>query len=211
MTTRPRSTSFAMGALLTVALTTGACASSSDVIAFPLVYQPTNKADTSKAAGLAPIPEGTLLFLPQVVDRRQIQDPNILGISQEADPDANVYNAAGGQVPTEFLRNVMAKELSAMGFQVTADPVAATHTVQLQLDQFWLVEGSTFQGTVMGQVWLIDRSGTTRWQGPITGKSSRWGRSLSPENYLQAISDATLEAAVKLATTAEFRAALAAQ
>lgn len=200
-----------MGALLTVALAAGACASSPETIAFPLVYQPTNKADPGKAAGLAPIPEGTLIFLPQVVDRRQIQDPHLLGVSEEADPDTPVYNAAGGQVPTEFLRNVMAKELAAMGFAVTADPVAATHTVQLQLDQFWLIEGNTFQGTVMGQAWLIDRSGTTRWQGPIAGKSSRWGRSLSPENYLQAISDATLEAAVKLATTPEFRAALAAQ
>lgn len=211
MTSRSRSTSFACGALLTVALSAGACASSPDLISFPLVYTPTNKADASKTAGLPPIPEGTLVFLPQVVDKRQLQDPHVLGISEEANPDAPVYNAAGGQVPSEFLRNVMAKELAVMGLPVTADPVAATHTVQLQLDQFWLVEGSVFQGTVMGQAWLIDRSGTTRWQGAIAGKSSRWGRSLSPENYLQAISDATLEAAVKLASTPEFRAALAAQ
>lgn len=211
MTSRPRSSSFACGALLTVALAAGACASSPDLISFPLVYTPTNKADPTTALNLPPIPQGTLVFLPQVVDKRQVQDPNVLGVSEEANPDAPVYNAAGGQVPAEFMRNVMAKELAAMGLQVTADPVAATHTVQLQLDQFWLVEGSTFQGTVMGQAWLIDRSGTTRWQGAIGGKSSRWGRSLSPENYLQAISDATLEAAVKLATNPEFRAALAAQ
>jgi hypothetical protein len=211
MTSRSRSTSFACGALLTVALSAGACASSPDIISFPLVYSPTSTADASKAVNLPPIPQGTLIFLPQVVDRRQIQHPHMLGISEEADPDTPVYNAAGGQVPTEFLRNVMAKELAVMGLPVTADPVAATHTIQLQLDQFWLVEGNTFQGTVMGQAWLIDRSGTTRWQGSIGGKGSRWGRSLEPENYLQAISDATLDAAVKLATNPEFRAALAAQ
>ncbi|MFY0532519.1 hypothetical protein [Nannocystis pusilla] len=138
-------------------------------------------------------------------------DPHLLGVSEDANPDLPVYNAAGGQVPTEYVRNVFAKELSALGFPVTADPQAATHTLQLQLDQFWIVEGNTYQAALMAQGWLIDRNSTTLWQGPIAGKSSRWGRSQEENNFLQAFGDATLDGSVKLAQTPEFRNALAAQ
>lgn len=211
MHTRPRLSILACGGLLTAALTAGACSSSPDIISFPLVYNPSEKADPAKVAGLAPIPPGTLIFIAQIVDKRQVQDPNLLGISEDANPDAPVYNAAGGQFPTEYVRNVYAKELTALGFPITADPVQATHTLQLQLDQFWIVEGSTYQATVMAQAWVIDRSGTTRWHGPIVGKSSRWGRSQSQDNFLQAFGDATLDSSVKLAVTPDFRASLAAQ
>lgn len=196
------------GGLLSAALALG-CASSPDIISFPLVYKPTSKADPGKAAGLPAIPAGTQIFLSQIVDKRQVPDPNVLGVSEES-KGAPVYNAAGGQVPTEFMRNVYAKEMAAMGFAVTADPVAATHTIQLQLDQFWVVEGNVYKATVLGQAWLIDRTGTTRWQGPVAGKSSRWGRSHSESNYLESFSDATLDAAVNLAINPELRAALAA-
>lgn len=211
MFTRPRPSILACGGLLTAALTAGACASTPDMLAFPLVYTPTEKVDPTKTAGLAPIPAGTVIFIAQIVDKRQVQDPNLLGISEDANPDAPVYNAAGGQVPTEFVRNVFAKELSALGFPITADPVAATHTLQLQLDQFWVVEGNTYQATIAAQGWIIDRTGTTRWHGQILGKSSRWGRSQEKDNYLQAFSDATLDGSVKLASAPEFRASLAAQ
>lgn len=197
------------GGLLSAALALG-CASSPDIISFPLVYTPTSKADPGKTAGLPAIPAGTQLFLSQIVDKRQVPDPNVLGLSEESNPHAPVYNAAGGQVPTEFIRNVFAKEMAAMGFAVTADPVAASHTLQLQLDQFWVVEGNVYQATVLGQAWLIDRTGTTRWQGPVAGKSSRWGRSRSESNYLEAFSDATLDSVVKLASNPEFRGAIAA-
>lgn len=208
MQQRARSSLLTCG-LLSAALTAGACASSPDIISFPLVYTPTDKADPDKAAGLAPVPAGTAIFIAQIVDKRQVQDPHLLGISEDANPDAPVYNAAGGQVPTEYVRNVFAKELTALGFPITADPVAATHTLQLQLDQFWIVEGNTYQATLMAQGWLIDRSGTTRWQGPISGKSSRWGRSQEEKNFLQAFGDATLAGTIKLAQTPEFRTALA--
>lgn len=209
MQQRARSSLLACG-LLSAALTAGACASSPDLISFPLIYTPTDKADPAKAAGLAPVPAGTAIFIAQIVDRRQVQDPHLLGLSEDADPDAPVYNAAGGQVPTEYVRNVFAKELAALGFPITADPVAATHTLQLQLDQFWIVEGNTYKATLMAQGWLIDRTGTTRWQGPIAGKASRWGRSQEESNFLQAFGDATLDSTVKLAQTPEFRNALAA-
>ncbi|HEY8379458.1 MAG TPA: hypothetical protein VIK91_23360 [Nannocystis sp.] len=208
MSTRPR-LSLLCGGLLTAVLTTGACSSTPDVIAFPLVYSPTEKVDASKTMGLPPIPAGAVIFIAQIVDKRQVSDPNLLGISEDANPDAPVYNAAGGQYPTEFLRNVFAKELGALGFPITADPVAATHTLQLQLDHFWIVEGNTYQATVQAQGWVIDRSGTTRWHGGIVGKSSRWGRSQKPENFLQALSDATLDTVMKFALTPEFRTAFA--
>lgn len=206
---RARSSLLACG-LLSAALTAGACASSPDIISFPLVYSPSDKADPSKVAGLVPVPPGTLIFIAQIVDKRQVQDPHLLGISEDANPDVPVYNAAGGQVPTEYVRNVFAKELAGLGFPVTADPQAATHTLQLQLDQFWIVEGNTYQATLMAQGWLIDRNSTTLWQGPIAGKSSRWGRSQEESNFLQAFGDATLDGSVKLAQTPEFRNALAA-
>lgn len=210
--TRPRLTLFACGGLLCAALAAGGCRRSSpDLISFPLVYTPSSKVDPSKTMGLAPLPPGTLVFIAQIVDKRQVQDGNVLGLSEEADPDAPVYNAPGGQVPTEFVRNVLARELATLGFAVTADPVAATHTLQLQLDQFWINEGNVYQGNVAGQVWLIDRTGTTRWQGPFAGKSSRWGRSVKTENFREALSDATLDSAMNLATNNELRAAFAVQ
>lgn len=202
----------AMKRPLTLLLLSGAlaCASSPSLISFPLVYKPTSKPDAAKTAALPAIPAGTQVFIAQIVDKRQVQDPNNLGISEEDNPAVPVFNAPGGQVPTEFVRNVFAKELAAMGLGVTADQAAATHTLQLQLDQFWVAEGNVYQATVLGQVWVIDRSGTTRWQGPVAGKSSRWGRSRSEDNYLEALSDATLDSAVALVATPDFRGALAA-
>ncbi|MFY0532518.1 hypothetical protein [Nannocystis pusilla] len=52
---RARSSLLACG-LLSAALTAGACASSPDIISFPLVYSPSEKADPSKVAGLAAVP-----------------------------------------------------------------------------------------------------------------------------------------------------------
>ncbi len=207
----PRLMSLACGGLLSAALALGACGSSPDLITFQLVYNPTSKADPSKTMGLPQLPQGTSVFIAQIVDKRQVQNGALLGVSAESKPETPVYNAPGGQMPTELLRNVMARELTTLGFVITADPVAATHTLQLQLDQFWVAEGNVYQGTVAGQAWLIDRTGTTRWQGPFTGKSNRWGRSQSADNYIEAISDATLDSAANLATNAEMRAAFAAQ
>lgn len=209
MSHRARLSFLVCGGLLSAALTAGACGST-DLISFPLVYTPSDDADPSKVAGLTPIAPGTVIFIAQIVDKRQLQHPHLLGISEDAD-NIPVYNAAGGQVPTEYVRNVFAKELTALGIPVTADPVAATHTLQLQLDQFWIVEGNTYKATMMAQGWVIDRSGTTLWQGPIAGTSSRWGRSQEESNFLQAFGDATLDGSLKLAQTPEFRAALAAQ
>lgn len=211
MNLRPRLKSLTCGGLLSAALALGACGSSPDLISFQLTYNPTSKADPSKTAGLPQLPPGTTVFIAQIVDKRQVQNGALLGASAESSPEVPVYNAPGGQMPTEFVRNVLARELALLGFVVTADPVAATHTMQLQLDQFWIAEGNVYQGTVAGQAWLIDRTGTTRWQGPFTGKSSRWGRSRNSGNYIEAISDATLDSANNLATNAEFRAAFAAQ
>ncbi|SFF51165.1 hypothetical protein SAMN02745121_09244, partial [Nannocystis exedens] len=83
---RARSSLLACG-LLSAALTAGACASSPDIISFPLVYSPTEKADPGKVAGLPAVPPGTLLFIAQIVDKRQVQDPHLLGISEDANPD----------------------------------------------------------------------------------------------------------------------------
>lgn len=205
---RNRPSTLTRGALVLAALLPCACASSPGTISFPLVYSPSEKPELENKDALAPVPVGALIFIAQIVDQRQMQDPHVLGVSQEADPDAAVYNAAGGQVPTEFVRNVLAKELAALGMPVTADPNIASHTLQIQLDQFWVVEGSTFQATVGGQAWLIDRGGVTRWQGSVAGKNSRWGRSHETGNFLQTFSDATMEVAEKLASNNDFRVAL---
>ena len=81
----------------------------------------------------------------------------------------------------------------------------------ISIGDVWVNEGNVFEATVMAQAWVIDRSATTRWQGPIVGKSSRWGRSQAVTNFLEAFGDATLDSAVKLATTPDFRASFAAQ
>ncbi|MEZ4449879.1 MAG: hypothetical protein R3B09_10410 [Nannocystaceae bacterium] len=209
MTTQARPSPLASGGLLLVALSLSfACAASPEQISVSLTYAPTSTVDVTKAAGLTPIPRDTPIYIAPIVDRRELPTPHLLGLSEEEEPDVPVYAGAGGQVPTELVRDAVSKGLAAMGLSITADPSAASYTLQIELDQFWIVEGSTFQATVAGRAAVASRDGAILWQGQVAGRNSRWGRTHETENFLHALSDASLEVAERLAVDPGLRSAL---
>lgn len=204
---RPGSFARALGFVLAAGLSlgVGACGGSGDSMALQLVYAPTHDVDLAKTGGVPPVASGTQIWINPVTDARV--DPGRIGISEEED-NTPIYYAAG-QNPGDFVRNVLAKELTTLGLPITANQAAATHALNLQLQKFWVTEGNNYLGEVTVGAALVDINGQLLWQGQLTGAAKRWGRSFEEDNFLEAYSDMVLDLAERVAMDPTLRNALA--
>jgi hypothetical protein len=101
-----------------------------------------------------------------------------------------------------FLRQTVEGILSTNGLQVV--PSGGARVLQLRVGSFFVEEANTYKATVAFTAALVDGSGKPLWRGTVNGQSSRWGRSFSAENYLEALSNATLDAMKSMMGAPEF-------
>ena len=196
---RVRSTPVLFAAALLTALAAVGCAPPKQVTV-PLFLRPKNAFNNN--AFSAELPRGKIYVAP-IRDKRP--NPEQIGQNLEKTAPVPVYPSGS---PTEFVRNTIAQQFTAMGFQVVDSPSQADRIVQGDLTQFWVQETNTFAGDVRAVIEVRDRTGRQLWSGAVAGEGSTFGRSYNPENYQEAFSDATLRMVEALLSNKGFQQAL---
>jgi hypothetical protein len=149
----------------------------------PLSYAPEHaKEDIKRYPGTAPEDR---IFVGRFEDKRDKTDA--IGVNVE---HSNPVQVVSGTDPVEFFRQTLASQLKNAGLHVVDDPSQADRIINGDLTRFWVEESNSYQADVAATIRVSDKSGIAKWQGMVSGKGETFGRSLSPENYRQAISDA---------------------
>lgn len=103
----------------------------------------------------------------------------------------------------QFCGTKLGEILISTGARIREQPVAALET---ELLEYRVIEGGTFAGKV--SLRAIVHRGDAAWSKVYTGTSKRWGRSHSPENFNEALSNALADVAEQLVTDDGFGHAL---
>ena len=201
----PRSLVAPAVALVVMATALAACRGTAPLnLTVPLSYRATSKVDATKFGGA--LPANAKVFVATVTDKRR--DTSSIGANKEKPKEIPILAAGTGMKPGDFVREGLMKELANVGISVAATQAASTHVLYVQLDRFWAEEASTYHGDLVARLRLTDKGGATRFEGVIKGTSSRWGKSLSPDNYIETWSDAVVSLTENLLADAAFQKAL---
>jgi hypothetical protein len=146
------------------------------------------------------------VHLAQVNDKRQNKEQ--IGQNMENASNPIPIYAAADKSPGEFLRGVVMDELKKFGVDIVDAPEAADRVIQLDLNKFWVEETGTYKAEVSATATVKDKGGTSRWKGSLDGQGTTFGRSLSAENYNEALSDATRRAVGSMLTNPKFQESL---
>lgn len=149
----------------------------------PLAYTPEHAQDSIKAYP-AELPH-TRIFVGAFEDKRDAGDA--IGRNVE---HPNPVTIVAGSAPAEFVRQTLAAQLRRAGLTLTDDPAQADRIITGDLTRFWVEESNNYQAEIGATIRVTDRGGQSRWEGAVVGHGENFGRSLSPENYRQALSDA---------------------
>ncbi|CAN5491847.1 hypothetical protein BH11MYX1_BH11MYX1_39160 [soil metagenome] len=103
----------------------------------------------------------------------------------------------------QFCGAKLGEILISTGARIREQPIAALET---ELLEYSVIEGGTFAGKV--SLRAIVHRGDAAWSKVYTGTSKRWGRSHSPENFNEALSNALADVAEQLVTDDAFGHAL---
>lgn len=199
-------TTVAIVGAIAVAGLLGGCSNSSapsgGPVVVPLVYAPEHAKDSIRPYP-ATVPP-TRIFIGRFEDKREKMDA--IGANVE---HASPVQIAAGSDPAEFVRQTLAMQLRRAGLHVTDDPAQAERTITGDLTRFWVEESNNYQGDIAATIRVSDRSGAARWEGAVTGHGENFGRSLSPDNYQQTLSDAMVRLTYdSLLPNSEFQNAL---
>jgi len=173
----------ALAAGLVGGCSSGGAAPGGGPVVVPLAYTPEHATDSIRPYPGAVPP--TRIYVGRFEDKRDRMD----AIGENVEHSTPVQIVAGSD-PAEFFRQTLAMQLRRAGLIVTDDPAQADRTITGDLTRFWVEESNNYQGEVAVTIRVSDRSGAVRWQGAAIGHAENFGRSLSPENYRQTLSDA---------------------
>lgn len=152
-------------------------------VVVPLSYAPEHaKEDIHRYP--AEVPQ-TRIFVGRFEDKRDKSDA--IGVNVE---HSNPVQVVAATDPAEFFRQTLASQLKSAGLMVVDDPAQADRIINGDLTRFWVEESNNYEANIAASIRVADKSGVVKWQAAVTGKGETFGRSLSPENYRQAISDA---------------------
>lgn len=199
-------TTVAIVGAIAVAGLLGGCsngsAPSGGPVVVPLVYAPEHAKDSIRPyPGTVP---PTRIFIGKFEDKREKMDA--IGANVE---HASPVQIVAGSDPAEFVRQTLAMQLRRAGLHVTDDPAQAERIITGDLTRFWVEESNNYQGDIAATIRVSDRSGAVRWEGAVTGHGENFGRSLSPDNYQQTLSDAMVRLTYdSLLPNSEFQNAL---
>jgi len=157
--------------------------------------------DASAAPVIATIPRA--IQIASMVDARPFPDKSLIGENIEQSLSVAVHASAP---VTDFTTQSLKASLSAWGVKISdkADLVLTSQIVSL-----FVKEGNRYEASAAFGFRLQDREGHALWEGTTDGQASAWGRSLSPGNYSEALSEASVAAYAKLLSDLTFQAAWA--
>ena len=126
-------------------------------------------------------------------------DPTAVGSHEE---DNHVVRTSDNVA--QYCSARIGEMLRAAGARLDESPVAVVET---DLVEFRVNEGGRFNGLVALRV-NVRRTGSADWSKTYQGTSSRWGKSHSPDNFNEALSNALAEAVTQLVKDDAFALAL---
>ncbi len=135
------------------------------------------------------------------IDRRA--NPAVIG---EDARDRPARPLATPDLVPAFVSHGLAQVLPQSGVPVIEG--AANRVVRGAVQTFFVREDNTYNGEVAVQIQLQDASGAVLYDALVVGRSKRWGRSASAENYAETYSNAVVEIAKHVLADPRFRAAL---
>jgi hypothetical protein len=133
------------------------------------------------------IPVDARVYIPELTDNRA--DSSSVGANTEGKKPIPIRTNSEA---TGFIREALNRELGNAGWAVVDSPSHATHRLELRLVRFWAEESLAYHAELTLRARLVDRGGAVKWEGVLGGTSSRWGRSLTVENYQEAFSDSVI-------------------
>jgi hypothetical protein len=172
----------------------------SNASAIPLVWKPTTSM----------VPGGTIDLTGRANARLRVEvtdnrsDPGFIGRNSEKLPPRKVTTPDS---VAAFVNEHMKQLISSAGAIEVDD--AGTVILKTEVQQFFVEETETYNGDVRLKVILVNSSGDPVWTGITSGTSIRFGRSYSPANYYETLSDSLIDAVHNLMQSETFRAALA--
>ena len=126
-------------------------------------------------------------------------DPSAVGVDQDSGWIVRTSDNVG-----QYCTDRMGEMLVHAGARLSPSPAVALET---ELIDYQVIEGGTFVGTVRIRT-LVRRGAAEPWSKTYVGNSKRWGRTHSPENFNEALSNALADAAQQLMNDEEFATAL---
>lgn len=175
-----------------------ACASTGTT-SIPLVWKPTTSTAKSGITDLTGRAQDKLRI--EVTDARS--DPNLIGRNVENLPPRKVTTPDN---VAAFVNEHLGQLIS--GTAVTRTDGAGAPSLKAEILQFFVEEAQTYKGSVRLKVTLTSSNGSVLWSGITTGTSTRFGRSLRPENYYETLSNSLVDATRNLMQNSAFRSAL---
>jgi hypothetical protein len=167
----------------------------------PLQWKPT--ADTNFNLDLAQFKDVRVQMLPFRDASRQ---PGLIGENRrDATPKPVTTADDVGAFAGKQLRHLF----EANGIDVVDGD--GDVTISGEVEQFFVVETSTYDGKVQLHLTLRNRAGETLWSGSASGSARRFGLTYSLDNYYKALSDALINGTSTLLQDGEFRGALLGQ
>lgn len=191
----------AIAPLFALAAALAGCRPPVTQLAVPLEYRPTGTLRLEKIGGAV---TGAPPLAVAVSDDRADKTAVGKNVEKEGHP---VPVLATRSTPEQFLTDAVARALGQAGVTV-AEPGQARCTLRLSITSFWTEEASTYRGSIAANASLVSKGGAPLWSGAVTGQSKRFGRSLSPENYQETFSDASIDLVQSLLANPGLRSAL---
>ena len=139
----------------------------------------------------SPVAEGLrkhTLRLETFVDKRA--EPTKIGLFQEDRVTVRTSSDVAGYCTAKF-----GELLTKAGAKIAT--TGATVTIKPELVAFEVVESEMFNGEAVIRITALENDKVI-YEGTHSGKSKRWGRSRSPDNYNEALSNALFEAMKEL-------------
>jgi hypothetical protein len=166
----------------------------------PMAYHPTNVPEGSLG-----IPSGgAKVYIAPVDDKRA----NTTEIGENTEETPNVSIHAAGGTPVDFVHDALTQELHKVGINITDSASGADRQINVTLSTFRSDEGGTYHGQILCIVKVTDASGKSLFSSSVSGENSTWGKSLSPENYQQVLSNSMVDLITNLLKDPTFVKAL---
>lgn len=126
-------------------------------------------------------------------------DPTVVGGYDNSDIQIRTRDNVG-----EYITMKMGQMLTSAGARFGESGLV----LEAEVLEYSVIEGGVFNGQVRIRA-IVHRGGGEAWSKMYIGKSKRWGRSHSPENMNEALSNALQDATSRLVADEEFAHALA--
>lgn len=169
-----------------------------------LINRQTERLNMSAFAGALPIDGSVRVAVAPVADERA--EKGDIGVNAE-DPVRIPIHPYGIE-PGEFVRASVADNLAQAGLRVVKSDAGPTRVLKLTLVRFWVEETDEYRTEVRVKATLTSPAGAILWDAVINGTNSRFGRSLSTENYQEGLSDAALQLTQAMLSSPGFQKAL---